>query len=259
MSAVQITTGVVVVINEETKRKLREMNIAEIIPALESQQNDPGYVALTFDERFQMAVDYLYQEKYNGRIQRLIKQARFRLPNADVTNIIYNGRGLDQSAIQELSMCQFISRCAHIILQGFTGSGKTFLACAIAKQACKQRIKTRYIRLPDILMEHDEAKLTPQGKSKLLRKYCGYGLLVIDEWLLEDISDDEQHFLFELIERRHDAASTIFCTQYRKKDWHDRLGGGIHADAIMDRIVHNAAWIETGNLNMREYCAKHKI
>ena len=259
MSGAQITTGVGAVINEETKRKLREMNLGEIITALDVQQNDPSYVALTFDQRFQMTVDYLYQEKYNGRIQRLIKQAKFRLPNADVTSIIYSGRGLDQNVVMELSTCQFINRCAHIVLQGFTGSGKTFLACAIARQACKQRIRTRYVRLPDILMEHDEAMLTPQGKPKLLRKYCGYGLLVIDEWLLEDISDDEQHFLFELIERRHDAASTIFCTQYRKKDWHDRLGGGIHADAIMDRIVHNAAWVETGNLNMREYCAKHKI
>jgi len=251
--------GVSVMINEETKRKLREMNIGEFIAALESQQNDPGYVSLTFDERFQRAVDYLYQEKYNGRIQRLITQAKFRIPNADTTGIYYVSRGLDRDAIMELSTCQFVNNSNHVVLQGFTGSGKTYLACALGKQACKQRIKTRYIRLPDILMEHDEACLTPKAKAKMLKKYCGYNLLIIDEWLLEDISDDEQHFIFELIERRHDMASTIFCTQYRKTDWHARLGGGIHADAIMDRIVHNASWIETGNLNMREYCAKNKL
>ena len=246
-------------VNEETRRKLREMNIGEIVTALDIQDKDPNYIAFKFDERFQMAIDYLYQEKYNGRIQRLIKQAKLRIPNADMTSMHYKGRGIDQNAILELSSCQFITSCSQIILQGFTGSGKTFLACALAKQACKQRIRTRYVRLPDILMEHDEANLTAGLKTKLLKKYCGYGLLVIDEWLLEDISDDEQHFLFELIERRHDASSTIFCTQYRKADWHARLGGGIHADAIMDRIVHNAVWIETGDLNMREYCAKHRI
>jgi DNA replication protein DnaC len=245
--------------NEETRRKLREMNICEMATALDIQEQDPNYVALAFDVRLQMAVDYLYQEKYNGRIQRLIKQSKFRIPNADMNSVIYNGRGLDQNAILELSTCQFINRSSHVILQGFTGSGKTYLACALGKQACKQRIRTRYIRLPDILMEHDEARLVSMAKAKLLKKYCGYGLLVIDEWLLEDVSDEEQHFLFELIERRHDAASTIFCTQYRKADWHARLGGGIHADAIMDRIVHNAVWIETGDINMREYCAKHKI
>ena len=246
-------------INEETRRKLREMNIGEFITALDIQQKTPNYVTLTFEERFQIAVDYMYQEKYNGKIQRLIAQAKLRIPNADVTGIHYENRGINQNAIQELSSCQFINNGSHVILQGFTGSGKTYLACALGKQACKQRIRTRYVRLPDMLMEHDEASLTPKSKTNLLKKYCGFGLLIIDEWLLEDISDDEQHFLFELVERRHDAASTIFCTQYRKADWHTRLGGGIHADAIMDRIVHNATWIETGELNMREYCAKHKL
>jgi DNA replication protein DnaC len=118
-------------------------------------------------------------------------------------------------------------------------------------------LRTRYIRLPDLLVEHDEATLTLRSNTQLLKKYAGYGLLILDEWLFEDISEDEQHFLFELIERRHESAPTIFCTQYRQEDWHSRLGGGVHADAIMDRIVHNAVWIETGSMNMREYCAKN--
>jgi DNA replication protein DnaC len=246
-------------INEETKRKLREMNISELIAAIEHQQRESKFVSLTFDERLQIAVDYLYQEKYNSRIKRLISQAKFRIPTADTSSVYYGNRGLNREAILELSTCQFVSSCSQIVLQGFTGSGKTFLACALGKQACKQRIRTRYIRLPDLLMEHDESTLAAQSKVKLLKKYSGFGLLIIDEWLLDDISDDEQHFLFELIERRHDSASTIFCTQYRKADWHGRLGGGIHADAIMDRIVHNAVWLETGDINMREYCARNKL
>lgn len=103
-------------------------------------------------------------------------------------------------------------------------------------------------------------KKNPEGKRKTAsEKYGSYGLLIIDEWLMDDISDEEQHFIFELIERRHDEASTIFCTQYKKDDWFDRLGGGVHADAILDRIVHNAIFVETGSMNMREFCAKmHK-
>ena len=246
-------------INDETRRKLRELNLDEVITILELQQRDMDCVTWPFDERFQRIVDYLYQEKYNSRIQRLIKLSKFRLPKAEVNDIYYNGRGIDRNAVQELSAAQFVRRNTNVIFQGFTGSGKTFLACAIGRQACKQQIRTRYVRLPDLLVEYDEAMLVPKGGSKLLKKYSNYGLLIVDEWLLEDLSEDEQHFLFELIERRHDCTSTIFCTQYRKEDWHGRLGGGIHADAIMDRIVHNAVWIETGSMNMREFFSKHKL
>lgn len=245
-------------INDETKRKLRDLNLAEIITALEIQQCDAGYVALSFDERFQRVTDYLYQEKYNARIQRLIQMSKFRLPKAEMNDVYYDGRGLNRDAILELSTSQFVHRKTNVIFQGFTGSGKTFLACALGKQACKQRVRTRYIRLPDLLEEHDEATLTKKSNRQLLKRYSGYGLLILDEWLLGDISEDEQHFLFELIERRHDSAPTVFCTQYRQEYWHARLGGGVHADAIMDRIVHNAVWIETGSMNMREYYARHR-
>ncbi len=242
--------------NDETKRKLRELNLGEIITAIEIQNQDISYTSLPFDDRIQRMVDYLYQEKYNSKIQRLIKLSNFRLNKAEVNDVYYIERGIDRQAIQELSTGQFLETCSNIIFQGFTGSGKTFLACAIGKQACKQGIRTRYTRIPDLLMERDEATLKSQGIVKLLKKYGSYGLLILDEWLLNDLSEEEQHFLFELMERRHDGTSTIFCTQYRKEDWHARLGGGVHADAIMDRIVHNAVWIETGSMNMREFYSK---
>lgn len=259
MSVVLSIMEVAAMINDETKRKLRELNLDEVIAALELQQSDINSVTLSFDERMQRLVDYLYQEKYNSKIQRLMKMSKFRIPKAEFHDIYYTARGIDKSVIQELSTCQFIDRNSNIIFQGFTGSGKTFLACALGKQACKHQVRTFYIRLPDLLMEHDESTLVPKGSAKLLKKYSSYKLLILDEWLLEDISDEEQHFLFELIERRHDSVSTIFCTQYRQENWHARLGGGVHADAIMDRIIHNAVWVDTGSMNMREYCAKHQL
>jgi len=246
-------------INDETKRKLRDLNLAEIIAALEMQQHDVGRVTLPFDERFQRVIDYLYQEKYNARIQRLIQLSKFRLPKAEMNGIYYDKRGLDRTAIQELATAEFVHSKTNVIFQGFTGSGKTFLACALGKQACKQRVRTRYVRLPDLLVEHDETVFIGKSTMQLLKRYSGYGLLILDEWLLGEISENEQHFLFELMERRHDSAPTIFCTQYRQEDWHARLGGGVHADAIMDRIIHNAVWIETGTMNMREYCAKYRL
>ncbi len=245
-------------LNEETRRKLRELNLSEMIEAIDQQVQDIGYSTMSFEDRMKLAIDFVYQRKYNGKVERLIKSAKFRIANASFNDIYYIDRGLDKEKFLNLSTAQFIDTNSSVIFHGFTGSGKSYLACALGKQACIQGIKTRYIRIPDLLMLRDEATLTPHGISKLLKKYTNFRLLILDEWLLDELSDEEQHFLFELIERRHETSSTIFCTQFKKDDWHARLGGGVHADAMMDRIVHNAAWIFTGNLNMRQFYAKEQ-
>lgn len=242
-------------LNEETRRKLRELNFSELIDAFEIQSQDSYYAALPFEDRIKMAIDYVYQKKYNSKVQSLIKLSKFRISNAVMSDVYYHDRGLDQQRLMILSSCQFIDTSSSVILHGFTGSGKSYLACAIGRQACMQGIRTRYIRIPDLLILRDEATMNKQGVSKLLKKFASYKLLILDEWLLDSLTDEEQHFLFELIERRHDCSSTIFCTQFKKEEWHARLGGGVHADAMMDRIVHNVIWVYSGNLNMREYLA----
>lgn len=243
-------------LNEESRRKLRELNLSEMIEAMDQQAQDISYSTISFEDRMKLVIDYVYQKKYNGKVERLIKSAKFRITNASFNDIYYIDRGLDKEMLLNLSTGQFIDLNASVIFHGFTGSGKSYLACALGKQACIQGIRTRYIRIPDLLMLRDEATLAPQGISKLLKKFESYKLLILDEWLLDELSEEEQYFLFELIERRHDTSSTIFCTQFMKEDWHARLGGGVHADAMMDRIVHNAAWMFTGNLNMRQFNAK---
>ncbi len=244
-------------LNEETRRKLRELNFSEMIDAIDMQSQDIGYSGLLFEDRMKLAIDFVYQKKHNNKVQRLIKMAKFRITNASFNDIHYIDRGLDQQQLLSLSSCQFIDTNSSIIFHGFTGSGKSYLACAIGKQACMQGIRSRYIRIPDLLMLRDEATLSSQGLSKLLKKFSNYKLLILDEWLLDDLSDEEQHFLFELIERRYDLNSTLYCTQFKKEDWHARLGGGVHADAMMDRIVHNVAWVYTGNLNMRQFNSRN--
>lgn len=201
-------------------------------------------------------VDYLYQEKYNSKIQRLIKSAKFRFPQADIHSIYFEGRTINRDAVIELGTCQFISNKQSVVLQGYTGSGKTYLACSLGKEACRHQVKTKYIRLPDILMDYGDSKLVAGQEKKLITRYSKIPLLIIDEWLMADISSDELHFLFELTERRSDTTSTIFCTQYSKKDWLKKLGGGVYAEAIVDRYAYNTTWIETGKTNMREYCSR---
>ena len=233
-------------INDESRRKLREMNLGEIISGLEAQQTEPATLGLPFDDRMQRLVDYVYQEKYNAKIQRLIRSAKLRFPQANMQGILYEGRGLNRELLGDLSSCQYIDTHQSIVLQGFTGSGKTYLACALGKQACLNQFRTLYIRLPDII----------GSPKKLLNRYGKIPLLILDEWLVSDISDSELYFLFELMERRSDSTATIFCTQYRKDDWIKRLGEGVQAEAIVDRYAHTAYWIETGSMNMREYFAK---
>lgn len=238
--------------NNETKRKLNALGIKELADAVELQEeNTSKYLPLSFDDRLTLAVDYLYQSKYNEKIQRRIKSAKLRYDSASMEVVDFTSRNIDEKLIKELGSSSFIDICTNIIIQGFTGSGKTFLSCAIAKEACKKDIKPLYIRLPDLLQIKQEYSVLHRDR-KYLAKLAGYKLLVIDEWLINDISQDDIQFLFELFEQRYDKSSTIFVSQYKTEDWHARLGGSLHADAIMDRIVHNSITIESGNVNMRE-------
>ena len=226
---------VMAVINEEIRCKLRELNMGEFVSGLELQQADPATIALTFDERMQRLTDYVYQEKYNSRIQRLIKGAKFRFPQADMHGLYYEGRGLNRDLLGPLFECQYVAAHQSIILQGFTGSGKTYLACALGKQACLCQTKTRYIRLPDLLLEYGDAVIMAGQQKRLLTKYGNIPLLIIDEWLVTDISESELYFLFELMEGRSDTTSNIFCTQYRKEEWIKRPGDGVQDGAIVER------------------------
>lgn len=243
-------------INEQTIRILKKMDLEPLVEGLYSQELDTQVRLLPFDERLQMAIDHLYQEKHNSRVKGIIKRAKLRNPEADMTSVHFEKRSLDRHVLTELGTCKYVHQQVSVIFQGFTGSGKTYLACALGKEACKKGLRTYYIRMPDLLMERDVAAIKHQGESKLLTKLANFDLLIIDEWLLDDLLDNDLKFLLELLERRYDSRSTIYCTQFRKEDWHHRLGGGIHADAIMDRIVHRAVWFETGEMNMREFSAK---
>jgi len=116
----------------------------------------------------------------------------------------------------------------------------------------------RYIRLPDLLMERDELAATERSDAKILKRYARYELLVIDEWLTEDVDDVAIRFLLELVERRYMDRSTVLCTQYSPADWHGRLGGGVQADAMVDRLVHGAVRIDLGDVNVRKLLSQKK-
>lgn len=240
----------------DTKYKLREMGVGALVDSFE-MQDDALTVGMPFAERVKLAVDDAHATLTGQKIEGLIRRANLRYPHAELRRLdLIEERGIDRGVIANLATCTFISRCENVVFQGFTGSGKTYLGSALAKAACQRRFRALYIRMPDL----EEAWLASfdksGGKEKFLRKFAAYHLLVIDEWLLDEPGETMRGMLLELLERRYDAVSTVFCTQYAKKDWHQRLGGDVHADEIMDRIVHRTIWVETGEANMREHTSR---
>ena len=239
-------------LSTETKRKLREMAAGDLLTAFEAQ-DDVVCMSLSVEARIELAVDQAHGLFMNTKTNGLVRRAKLRYPQADLRTVDrIEDRGLNQQMLAQLATCHFIELNRNLVFQGFTGSGKSYLACAVAKQACIHRYRTGYVRVPDLEEEWQQAINKPLGQQKLLRKYANYSVLVLDEWLLDPPSGEFTRFIFELMERRYDTASTIFCTQYKQSDWHSRLGAGALADAIMDRIVHNTIWVETGGFNMRE-------
>ncbi len=247
----------IAVIDEETRRKLRETSMGEMVEALDMQEADRTCMGMPFNERVRMMVDHAHEAKRASSVRRLTQRARLRFPDAELGEMIYDGRGIDGVLIREALTCQFMDRAANVVIEGCAGTGKSYLACCMAK-ACRMRRSARYIRLPDLLMERDELAATERSDAKILRKYARYNLLVIDEWLTEDVDDVAIRFLLELVERRYMDHSTVLCTQYSPADWHGWLGGGVQADAMIDWLVHGALRIDLGDVNVRKLLAGKK-
>jgi DNA replication protein DnaC len=247
-------------INDETKRKLRELALDDFVEVLNDQErNDDYYTSLSFSDRLNLVVDDFYNRKNATRSKRLINSAKLRYPAADVTTIYYEGRELDKNQLLELSTCNYFKNNRNIIINGFTGSGKSFVACALGKAACKHLYRTRYFRMPELMEMLNLTGQTGGSISRAVTRLSNYNLLIVDEWLLDIPSETEQKYLLEIFEKRYDLWPTILCTQYKISEWHPRLGSGVFADAIMDRIVHNAVIVSSGKYNMREFLAKDNI
>ncbi|MCK9547162.1 MAG: ATP-binding protein [Sphaerochaeta sp.] len=239
-------------IGDESIRKLRELNLSEMVEILQRQEHDVAYTCMPFDERIQYITDYVYKVKQDSKIKRLIRSARLRYPNAELNSVHYDKRGLDKRLLMELGTCAFIECNHNVVFNGFTGAGKSWLACAIGKQACKSGYKVRYYRMPTLLEDFYLQEVRIGGRRKLVRRLQHYDLLIIDEWMSSNLDDKQVSFMFELIESRYQNKSTVFCTQFAPAEWLPRLGGGPQADAITDRIIHESVFFSSGDLNMRE-------
>jgi len=247
--------------NQSTIDKLIEMRLTSMSDAFIIQMKDPKMKDITFEDRFGLLVDIEYNTRKSNSLKRLIKRADFDQPEAHIAGIDYtSGRKLNRNLIERLATCEYITEYRNIFITGATGSGKTYMACAFGMEACKQRYKTAYIRLPDLLLELDMARSNGTYK-KVLAKYANPVLLIIDEWLLLKPTEAEQHDIMELLHRRRKRSSTIFCSQYDPSGWYDQLGGDDSplAEAILDRIKHDAYKINIAPVDPTNYRSMREV
>lgn len=239
-------------LTNETKRKLQEMHLDVMAQGFDEQLCDCQYNTMPFEDRFALLVDAQWSSRKNNQLKRLIKQAGYASPTACIEDVDYlPERRLDRAQILRLASCVYLQQAHNIILLGATGCGKTYLACALGMKANQNFFTVKYIRLPDLLVEIALARGEGAYREymKRLRKVR---LLILDEWLLYPLNENEVRDILELVEARSKIASTIFCSQFDVAGWHENLYDPTLADAICDRIIHDSYTIRIDGESMRK-------
>ncbi|MEZ4273312.1 MAG: IS21-like element helper ATPase IstB [Myxococcota bacterium] len=228
-------------LTQPTLEKLNAMRLGAMAHAWEHQKLQTAFAELGFDERFGLLVDAEFEAREDRGLGRRMREAKLRIGNACIEDIQFEAkRGLDRGQIAQLQTCQWVGDHRNVIVTGATGVGKTYMACALAHQACRKGYRVIYARLPRLLdelaMSHGDGSF-PRALAKLAR----VNVLVLDDWGLKPIENQQQrNDLLEVLEDRYNLRSTIVTSQIPISKWHDLLGEPSIADAILDRLVHNA-------------------
>jgi DNA replication protein DnaC len=218
--------------------------------ALSEQRPIPESQALSFEERLGLLVDREMTVRSERRLTTRLRQAQWRL-SASVEDIDYrHPRGRDQSLMLRLVSCQWVHARHNVLITGPTGIGKTWLACALGHQACREGYTVLYLRLPRLLQALPSAK--GDGRApKLMASLAKTALLILDDWGLASLSAENRRDILELLEDRHGRGATIVTSQFPVDHWHQVLGDPTLADAILDRLLQNAYTITLRGASMR--------
>ena len=237
---------------QQTLDKLHCLRLTGMAQALKQQLEQPATHELCFEERLALLVDHELLARDNRRLTRLLKAARLRLSGACVEDIDYrHPRGLKRPQIAALAAGEWLRAGHNLCLTGPTGTGKTYLACALGNQACRLGFSVRYFRLPRLL----EQLAIAHGDGsypRLMAQLAKADLLLLDDWGIQPLGAGQRNDLMELIEDRHGLKSTLIASQLPVEHWHDYLGEPTLADAILDRLLHNAHRLPLAGESMRK-------
>lgn len=237
---------------EPTLEKLRAMRLSTMAAELLEQQQQPDIAKLAFEERLGLLVDAEFLARENRRRTRLLRQARLKQSQACLEDIDYAPRRkLDKSLMRRLATCSWINDHHNIVLTGATGTGKTYIACALAQQACRRGYRVLYRRASRLFQEMLLAR-ADGTYPRMLAKFVRMDLLIVDDWALTPVPEQERHDLLEILEDRTDNRSTILTSQLPSGNWHEQIGDPTIADAILDRILHRAYKIALHGPSLRK-------
>jgi DNA replication protein DnaC len=227
-------------LNDPTLEKLRALSLTGMAQAWLAQQQRADLAALAFDERFGLLVDAEYLMRENRRLERRLREAKLRHTQACLEDVTEPAkRGLDRALLRQLGTCRWIAEHLNVVITGATGVGKTYLACALGQHACRNGYRVLYRRTPRLI---DELTLARADGTlpRLLARLARLDVLILDDWGITPLRDHDRRDLLEVIEDRDGTRSTLLASQIPIAKWHDYLGDPTVADAIADRLLHNA-------------------
>ncbi len=234
-----------------TLNKLRDLRLTGMAEAFEEQLNTPDLQDLSWEERLGLLVDREATMRHNRRLQSRLKQAQFQQPAVWEDIDFKTTRGLDQSLVLQMADCQWVARHLNCLITGPTGAGKSYVATALAHKACREGYSARYLRLPRLLQSLHIAK-GDGSYTRMLNQFARIDVLLIDDWGIAVLDDNAQRDLLEILDDRFNRRSTIVTSQLPLAHWHAYLGEATLADAILDRLVHNAYKLELKGESMRK-------
>lgn len=237
---------------EQTVTQLRQLRLCGMADALMGQIEQPRtYEALSFAERIQLLADQEQQDRQQRKQKRLLKAAKLKLA-ATASDIDYqHPRGLKQPMMASLLSCNWLQRAQNLLITGPCGSGKTYIACALAHTACMKQYAVQYHRISRLLLLMSQSKVDGTY-TKALRTLARLDLLILDDWGLEPLNTAQRHDMMEIMDDRHGHASTLIISQLPTDQWYQSIGDNTLADAILDRIMHNAHRIKLKGESMRK-------
>ena len=238
--------------------QLLELRIPAFRQALQEQQANPQFTELAFEERLALLVDYECTQRRENRIRRNLHAAAFPLSASLEELDLSPARGVERRTILERGQCNWIPARQNIIVLGPTGSGKSYLASAFGKAAIRNGFTVRYHRTSRLL--HTLTQVRSDGSlTSTLRSLAKCSLLILDDWMRDAISIQDAQNILEVLDDRFGHTATLMATQVPIPEWHRRIPDPTLADAILDRLVHNAHRIELKGESQRKLRAKRTM